>query len=140
MDLRGRLEELGRRLGTREAEHAGALEEARRRAEDLRAAIADALERLEAAAAAAGAPHLRVELAGPHPDEKHLRALQLSLARGRHRGVVTVKSRGEVTLVGPFKAGRDEGPCRTFPWEARAEIDAALGEFLERFLEQAATP
>jgi len=140
MELRARLEELGRRLGGREAEHAGALEEARRRAEGLRSAIAEALEGFEAGAAASGAPHLAIELTGPHPDDKHLRAVQLSLARGRHRGVVTVKSRGEVTLVGPFKAGRDEGPCRTFPWDARTEIDEALGEFLERFVEQAATP
>jgi 16S rRNA (cytidine1402-2'-O)-methyltransferase len=48
--------------------------------------------------------------------------------------------RGEVTLVGPFQAGKDEGPCRTFPIESEREIDAALAGFLERFLEEAATP
>jgi hypothetical protein len=45
-----------------------------------------------------------------------------------------------VTLVGPFRTGKPEGPCKTFPWDAREELDAALGDFLERFLEEAATP
>jgi hypothetical protein len=53
---------------------------------------------------------------------------------------VTVKSRGEVTLVGPFRSGKEEGPCRSFPMDAELEISAALGDFLERFLDQAATP
>jgi hypothetical protein len=32
-----------------------------------------------------------------------------------------------------------EGPCRSFPF-GDAEIDAALGDFLERFLEDASAP
>ena len=54
--------------------------------------------------------------------------------------MVSVRSRGDVTLVGPFHAGKAEGPCRSFPIESSAEIDAALADFLESFLEQAATP
>jgi hypothetical protein len=53
---------------------------------------------------------------------------------------VTVKARGEVTLVGPFHAGKVEGPCRSFPIGSDAEIETALADFLERFLEEAATP
>ena len=73
-------------------------------------------------------------------DEKHVRAIEFEVRRGRHAGVVTVKSRGDVTLVGPFRTGKTEGPCRTFPWDAKDDICNALGDFLLRFLEEAATP
>ena len=51
-----------------------------------------------------------------------------------------MKSRGEVTLVGPFRQGKDEGPCKTFPLGATPEIEAALGDFLAAFLQEAAAP
>ena len=92
------------------------------------------------AVAAAGATHLEIALEEPHLDDKHVRAVEFALQRGRHRAIVTVKSRGEVTLVGPFRQGKAEGPCRSFAWEDQAEIDEALAAFLERFLEEAATP
>jgi hypothetical protein len=138
--LRARLEGLGRRLGERERDQGEGLELARRRAEALHAQVADALEGFHAAAAAAGAPQLRVELSAPRTDDKHLRSVQFDLRRGRHAAVVTVKSRGEVTLVGPFHSGKTEGPCRSFPLAAEDETLRALAEFLERFLEEAATP
>ncbi len=139
-DLKRRMAEAGRRLGAREAEHAAALAEARTCADRLRERVAEALDAFHEASAAAGAPQLRVELTRTRVDDKHVRSVEFSVQRGRHRAVVTVKSRGEVTLVGPFKAGKTEGPCRTFPIGAGSEISAALGEFLERFLEEAATP
>jgi hypothetical protein len=138
--LAQRLTEAGRRLGEREAEHLAAVEEARARAEKLRAQVAEGLAAFHAAARRAGAPHLELELGEVRGDDKHLRAAEFGLQRGRHRAIVTVKSRGDVTLVGPFKAGKQEGPCQTFPWDAEAEIQAALGEFIERFAEEAATP
>jgi hypothetical protein len=139
-ELRGRLETLGRELGAREAEHQPALERARRCAEALRNEVAGALAAFQAAVDRAGAPHLRVELGAPRTDQKHLRAVEFDLVRGRHRAIVTVKSRGEVTLVGPFHVGKTEGPCLTFPIDSQAEIGKALGDFLERFLIEAATP
>jgi len=46
-----------------------------------------------------------------------------------------------VPLVGPFRAGKPEGPCRSLPFDAPVEeLDAALAEFLERVVEEAATP
>jgi len=66
--------------------------------------------------------------------------VEFELRRGRHRAIVTAKSRGEVTLVGPFRAGKVEGPCKSFPLEAQEELHLALGEFLEQFVEEAATP
>jgi hypothetical protein len=86
------------------------------------------------------APQLTVSLSEPRVDDKHLHAVQFELARGRHRAIVTVKSRGEVTLVGPFRSGKTEGPCRSFPTQAEDEIQAALGDFLVEFIEEAASP
>ena len=131
---------LGRELGEREGAHRADLDEARRRAAALRAAVGDALEGFREAVAAAGAPQLEVRLGELRPDDKHVRAVEFDLARGRHRAIVTVKARGEVTLVGPFHAGKTEGPCKTFPFAADAELQKALGDFLERFLTEAATP
>lgn len=138
--LRSRLADAGRRLGSREAEHGTALSEARLRAAKLHSAVADAVAGFNDGARAAGAPHLVLEVGEPRVDDKHLRAVEFELRRGRHRAIVTVKSRGEVTLVGPFKAGKQEGPCQTFPWGSDADLQRALGDFLERFAEEAATP
>jgi len=139
-DLGERLARLGRALAEREAEHADGMAEARAFLEKLRARVEAALERFHRAAGGAGAPHLRVALGELRLDDKHLRSVQFDLARGRYRAIVTAKSRGDVTLVGPFQAGKQEGPCRTFPMDAAPELDSALGEFLEHFLEEAATP
>ena len=139
-DLAARLEELGRSLGEREAAHLDSLDRARACAQSVREEVGKALERFHAAAARAGAPHLRVELGAIRTDEKHLRAVEFDLTRGRYRAIVTAKSRGEVTLVGPFRVGKTEGPCLTFPFEAGDELREALADFLSRFLEEAATP
>jgi hypothetical protein len=136
--LRDRLRELGRELAARELEHRDALEAARRQAESLRAQVALALEGWHEAVA--GAPQLAVRVGEIRPDDKHVRAVEFELTRGRHRAIVTVKSRGDVTLVGPFHAGKTEGPCKSFPFGADEEIRKALGDFLERFLTEAATP
>jgi hypothetical protein len=139
-NLPARLARLGGSLGEREAQHRADLDRARAEAERIHAQVADALAAFHRAVADAGVDHLRVALGDVHLDDKHLRAFEFDLTRGRHRAIVTAKSRGEVTLVGPFRSGKTEGPCRSFPFEAGAERDAALGDFLERFLEEAATP
>lgn len=139
-DLRSRLAAAGSLLGARESAHRAGLDEARKRCESLRSVVADAVDAFHSAAADAGAPHLRVDVTPLRLDEKHVRAVEFEVRRGRHAGVVTVKSRGDVTLVGPFRSGKTEGPCRTFPWDAEKEIGKALGDFLLRFLEEAATP
>jgi hypothetical protein len=138
--LAERLAGLGREIGERERDHGESLRRAHDCAEALHRKVAGALEAFHAAAAASGAPHLRVALAAPRSDDKHLRSVQFDLRRGRTVAIVTVKSRGDVTLVGPFHAGKTEGPCKSFPQDAADEIDRALGEFLESFLQEAATP
>ena len=140
MGLGDRLEELGQTLGAREADHTAAIGVARAKAEALHASVCDAFARFHAAAEESGAGHLRVVVGPVQLDEKHLRSIEFDVTRGRVRTVITVKSRGEVTLVGPFRRGGTEGPCRTFPFDADAEIEAALGDVLERFLDEATTP
>jgi hypothetical protein len=138
--LSARLAILGRALGEREAEHGEGIERARKCVETLRGEVAAALDAFHRAAAAAGAPHLRVELSAVRVDDKHLRSVEFELLRGRYRAIVTAKSRGDVTFVGPFRAGKVEGPCKSFPIDARDEVSGALASFLETFLEEAATP
>ena len=140
VDLGARLEALGRQLGAREAEHRKGLAEARARAEKLRTDVESALERFHRAAAEACAPHIHIALGEIRIDDKHLRAVEFDLTRGRHKAIVTAKARGEITLVGPFRTGKNEGPCLTFPFDGEDELKVALGGFLERFLEEAATP
>ena len=139
-DWSARFEALGRELGEREAEHGAALERARGFAEKLRDQVAAALERFHAAAAGAGAPHLRVDVSPIRIDDKHLRAVEFNLVRGRHKAVIVAKARGDVTLVGPFHVGKNEGPCKSFPMESEAELQQALGDFLARLAEEAAAP
>ena len=127
MSLEDKMAELGRTLGAREAEHADGLERAQAKAKQLRDQVSRAFDRFHEAASAAGAPHLQVAISEPRLDAKHLRAIELELERGRHRAVITVKSRGEVTLVGPFRQGKDEGPCRSFPIDADS---SASGEVI----------
>ena len=138
MSLDARMEKLGRTLGEREAAHREALDSAKRLATELHSTVASALGAFHAGAGAAA--HLRAQVSEPRTDDKHVRAVEFEIQRGCHRAIVTVKSKGQVTLVGPFQAGKNEGPCASFAWDARDEIEAALGDFLERFLEQAAFP
>ncbi|MBW2240870.1 MAG: hypothetical protein JRH01_02705 [Deltaproteobacteria bacterium] len=136
--LRERLAAKGVALAQREEEHKGGLDEARKRADVLRTRVDEGLEGY--AQAIVGAPHLQVTLGPVHPDEKHVRAVEFQVARGRFRGLFIVKAKGELTLVGPFRSGRTEGPCQSFPWDANTEIDEAVAVFLESFLEEATAP
>lgn len=142
MELEDRIEGIARSIARREAGHADDLARARACADALHARVASAIDRFNAIVSEE-VPHLRVELTPPRADDKHLHAVEFDLERGRHRAVVTIKSKGEVTLVGPFRAGKNEGPCRSFPigdGAEEGELDDALGDFLERFLEEAPSP
>ena len=140
IDLSARLEDLGRTLGEREAAYARDLEAARGQADALRVRVEEALERFHAAARRAGASHLRIDLSEIRVDDKHLRAVEFELTRGRHKAIVVAKSVGEITLVGPFNSGKTEGPCKSLPFASQEKISAALGDFLAAFIEEAATP
>ena len=138
--LVARLGDLGQSLGEREVLHCEGLATAQRHIEELRSRVESALEAFHGAVSRAGAPHLKVVLGRVRTDAKHLRSLEFELLRGRYKAVVTAKSRGEMTLVGPFHAGKTEGPCLSYSFDAGNEFDEALASFLEKFLEEAATP
>jgi hypothetical protein len=106
----------------------------------LHRVVVDAVEHFHAGVTETGAPHLRIEVSEVRVDDKHVRAVEFDLLRGRHKAVVVVKARGDVTLVGPFQLGKTEGPCQSFALEASDEFDEALGSFLERFSEEALEP
>ena len=139
-DLTLKLVSLGQRLAKRELVHAVSLGEAQRRASEIHGDIADALIAYNREVEKAGVPQLKVEQSPVRTDEKHLRSIQFDIKRGRYTAIVTVKSRGGITLVGPFRAGKSEGPCKTFPFDSAEELSLALPLFLENFLEEAATP
>jgi len=139
LKLDDRLAELGRLYAGREAAEAEALARAWECAHDFHGRVARALESFHRAAGE-DVPQLQITQSAPRADDKHLHSVQFDIARGRSRAIVTVKSRGDVTLVGPFHAGKTEGPCRTFPVGAAEPLDQALVEFLEKFLEEAFRP
>jgi hypothetical protein len=139
-DLRERLATVGRNLALREGEHRAGLDDAWKRAEELHQRVSAGLVGYHEAIAKEGAAQLEVELGRVHTDEKHVRSVEFSLARGRHRALFVVKSKGEVIMVGPFRTGKKEGPCQPIEWRTQEELDAAILPFLESFLEQAATP
>jgi len=139
LKLDERLAELGTLYAAREETERDALARAWECGRDFHGRVTRALESFHRAAGE-GAPQLRIAQSELRVDDKHLHSVQFDLARGRSRAIVTVKSRGDVTLVGPFRDGKTEGPCRTFPVEAGAPLDEALVEFLEKFIEEAFRP
>jgi len=139
VSLSERIEALARDVVKREAPHADAVARARATAERLHALVESAIETFNGVVRDS-VPYLEVGVTPLRTDDKHLHAVEFDLERGRHRAVITAKSKGEVTLVGPFRSGKSEGPCRSFPFEPHAELEAALAEFVERFLEEAAAP
>ena len=85
------------------------------------------VERFRREARARGVPHLaHIEVGPVEPDEKHVDALQVMIRQGRWHVVCVAKSRGAVTLVGPYQRGKKEGPCATLPG-AGEELDRAAG-------------
>lgn len=123
----------------REGGHRDALADARIKADAVHAQVVDAIEYFNALVGES-VPQLKIEVTPPRIDDKHLHAIEFDLERGRHRGVITVKTKREVTLVGPFRSGKPEGPCRSFPFDADEDLENALGDFLRRFLEAASAP
>lgn len=144
MNLEEALAERGRALAEREAKHANALERARTLTDALHTIVFGALDAYHRETK--DAPQLTIAQGEVRHDAKHLHAFEFDVRRGRHRALVVVKSRGEVTLVGPFHMGKDEGPCRRVPVDAKAasppspELIQAMGELLDSFLEEATAP
>lgn len=140
MALADELKAIGKRLGEREADQAARRAELDVHANALYERVREGLEGFSSAGKKAGADNLVVDLSRPRTDEKHLHAVQFDLVRGRHCVIVTVKPKGEVTFVGPFKTSKPEGPCRSIALDDEAGIEAGLSEVLAEFLEVAFAP
>ena len=139
MSLEERLKAIAEGVVEREKRHAEAMAHAATKLDALRSTVASAIEGFNAAVAS-DVPHLSIDVSPVRLDEKHLHAHEFELARGRHRALVIAKSNAEFTLVGPFKTGKSEGPCRTFPFSAESDLEDAMEDFLERFLDEATAP
>ena len=72
------------------------------------------------------------------PDEKHVDAVQFRIARGRHEVICVAIARGEgrMRVVGPFKRGKEEGPCAEAPLRG-AEVETLLEERLAALVREA---
>ncbi|MCR9094573.1 MAG: hypothetical protein NXI30_10185 [bacterium] len=139
MSLEERLKAIAEGVVERERRHADDMAHAAAKLGELRTTVASAIDAFNAAVAK-DVPQLSIDVSPVRLDEKHLHAHEFELARGRHRALVIAKSKSEFTLVGPFRTGKSEGPCRTFPFAAESDLEDALEDFLERFLEEATTP
>lgn len=145
--IRQRALQQGRTLGEREAGQALLLEDARRLAGEFRDWVERGVASFQQGLRESGATHLCDEslfrISPLEIDAKHIRAVGFSLQRGRYKICIVVKTKGSVTLVGPFQLGKKEGPCRKFPvpTEERAlhEFEAALADLLTAFFEAALT-
>jgi len=139
MSLEERLKAIAESVVERERRHAGDMTHAAEKLAELRSTVAGAIDAFNATVAR-DVPQLSIDVSPVRLDEKHLHAHEFELARGRHRALVIAKSKSEFTLVGPFKTGKNEGPCRTFPFSAESDLEDAIEDFLERFLEEATAP
>jgi len=130
-------EQLARELAERDRECAAELPSIERALARLRAAAEQRIGAFVETAGGLGAKHLvHVEVGPVEPDEKHVDCLQFKVRRGRHEVVCVGKSRGVVTLVGPYRAGKPERPCQEHPLPS-PEADRALHALLLQFLREA---
>jgi hypothetical protein len=132
-----RFEALARELAQRDRAVAASLAEARAAAAELRRHAEHAVATFCAAARAQGAEHLTELHVGPvEPDEKHVDCWQFKVNRGRWEIVCVAKPRGAVTLVGPYRRGKPEHPCRDYPLPSEA-AHAGLADLLLDLIRQA---
>ncbi len=138
MDV-GRFEKLAEELAGQDPELPARLCATRVGAQRLRALAAEAVEAFRRRAGALGADHLTdLSVSELLPDEKHVDCLQFVLTRGRWRliCVAIAEAPPRVRVVGPFKQGKEEGPCSDFPLDSPV-AEAALEERAIALIRQA---
>jgi hypothetical protein len=132
-----RFEELAAELCARDRDLAVALRHAREHLGALREQARTQVAAFVAAVHREGSHHLADLAVGPlEPDEKHVDCLQFKVRRGRWEIVAVAKPKGTVTLVGPYRLGKPERPCRdhTLPSE---EAQGGLAELLLALIREA---
>ena len=86
-----------------------------------------------------GAPYLgNLEVSAVEPDEKHVDGVQFRVSRGRFEllCIAIAQDAGKVRLVGPFKRGKQEGPCHEAPLRGEV-VEKALEDRIEQLLREA---
>jgi len=135
-----RFRKLAEELAVLDPDLAKRLRRAREAASALRESAAEALAEFRSRAAEVGAPYLaNIEVSPVEPDEKHVDAVQFKITRGRLELLCVAIARGEgkMRVVGPFKRGKDEGPCAEAAL-AGPEIESLLEERIEALVREAA--
>jgi len=134
-----RFRKLADELAERDPTLTARLRGAREAARVLRDAAFEAVEAFRQRAAELGAGYLgNIEVSGVEPDEKHVDAVQFRITRGRLEVICVAVARGEgkMRVVGPFKRGKEEGPCAEAPLRG-AEIETLLEERLAALVREA---
>ena len=115
------------------------LRDARDAARVLRDAAFEAVEAYRRRASEIGAAYLgNIEVSGVEPDEKHIDAVQFRVTRGRFEVicVAIARAEGKMRVVGPFKRGKEEGPCAEAPLRG-SEVENLLEERLAALVREA---
>jgi hypothetical protein len=132
-----RFEQLAAALADRDRDVSTSLGSVRPALEALRSCALDAIQAFVRSAREHGGAHLTDVGVGPvEPDEKHVDCLQFQVMRGRWKLTCVGKTRGVVTVVGPFRHGEPEKPCAEFPLPS-AEAEAGLEDRLLALLREA---
>ena len=116
------------------------LRDVRDAARTLRAVAFDAVEAFRQRASEIGAGYLgNIEVSAVEPYEKHLDAVQFRISRGRLELLCVAIARGEgkMRVVGPFKRGKDEGPCAEASLRG-PDVEILLEERIASLLREAA--
>ncbi len=134
-----RFAKLADELAERDPALALRLREAREAARELRDSAYGAVEAFRQRASEIGAPYLgNIEVSRVEPDEKHIDAVQFRIARGRFELLCIAIARGDgkMRIVGPFKRGKEEGPCAEAKLRG-AEVESLLEERLAALVREA---
>jgi hypothetical protein len=134
-----RFRKLADELAERDPALTARLANARDAAYALRDSASAAIEAFRKRAAERDAPHLgNISISPVEPDEKHIDAVQFRIARGRLEVICVAIARGDgkMRVVGPFKRGKEEGPCAEAPLRG-GEVDRLLEERLTALVREA---
>ena len=135
-----RFRKLADELAERDPDLPTRLRQTREAARSLRDAAFAAVEAFRLRAAERGASYLaNFEVSEVEPDEKHVDAVQFRITRGRFEVICVAIARGagKMRVVGPFKRGKEEGPCADAPLRGD-EVEKALADRIEQLLREAA--
>lgn len=134
-----RFRKLADELANRDPGLTARLRDARDAARELRELAFEAVEAFRERTAEIGAPYLgHLEVSPVEPDEKHVDCVQFRVTRGRNEllCIAIAQEPGKVRLVGPFKRGKQEGPCADAPLRGAAVVKA-LEDRIEELVREA---